>query len=364
MRLRIFSLILLIALASKSILAQQVTVKDILGRNVSLKKTAKKVILGEGRDLITLNILDANPVNMLAGWSGDFKKGSEYADYKKAFPAIDKVPVVGQNGETFSVEKAIATQADLAIFAVKGHGPGQAHQEVINQLQAAGIPVVFIDFRIDPYKNTVPSIQILGKLLNREKRANEFVAFYQGIKNRIATRIAKAKPARPKIFIDMKAGTTENQFSTAGKGNLTPFVNLAGAKNIGEDVISAPLGQLNLEYIITANPKIYIATGVDAFRGRGVVLGKDISAEEAKSSIKKRLNDPVLKELTAVKSGNVYGLWHLFYASPFNILAAEAIAKWSHPTLFKDVDPNTSLKQLNQKFLSVPMTGSYFVSIK
>ena len=66
----------------------------------------------------------------------------------------------------------------------------------------------------------------------------------------------------------------------------------------------------------------------------------------------------------AVKTGKVYGLWHYFYASPFNILATEAVAKWSHPALFKDVNPEASLKELNQKFLSVPMTGTYFISLK
>lgn len=362
--MKFIKLFALLFISSISLSAQTITLKDVLGRTITLKKPAKKVLLGEGRDLITLNILDPNPVNLLASWSADFKKGSEYADYKAAFPAIEKIPVVGTNSETFSVEKAIASKPEVAIFAVKGHGPGQSHKEIISALQAAGIPVVFIDFRIDPFKNTAPSMRILGKILNREKKANEFVAFYEFRKKRIADRIAKAKPARPKVFIDMKAGTTENQFSTAGKGNLTPFISLAGAKNIGEDVIPAPLGQLNLEYILTSNPKIYIATGVDAFRGRGVVLGKDISATEARQSIKKRVSDPVLSELTAVKTGQVYGLWHYFYASPFNILAAEAVAKWSHPVLFKDVSPDASLKELNQKFLSVPMTGTYFISIK
>lgn len=359
--LKLFALLVATTISAN---AQVITFKDVLGRTITLKKPAKKVLLGEGRDLITLNILDPNPVNLLASWSGDFKKGSEYADYKAAFPAIEKIPVVGSNAETFSVEKAIASKPEVAIFAIKGHGPGQTHKEIISALQAAGIPVVFIDFRIDPFKNTAPSMRILGKVLNREKKANEFIAYFEFRKKRIADRIAKARPVRPKVFIDMKAGTTENQFSTAGKGNLTPFITLAGAKNIGEDVIPAPLGQLNLEYILTSDPKIYIATGVDAFRGRGVVLGKDISAKEARESIKKRVSDPVLSELTAVKTGKVYGLWHYFYASPFNILATEAVAKWSHPALFKDVNPEASLKELNQKFLSVPMTGTYFISLK
>src|SRR5690554_2549909 len=103
--------------------AQELRVTDVLGREVVLKKKVEKVLLGEGRDIVTLNILDQNPVSFVVGWSGDFKRGSEYIDYKSKFPEIDKLPVVGISGETFSTEKAIACNPDVAIFAARGHGP-------------------------------------------------------------------------------------------------------------------------------------------------------------------------------------------------------------------------------------------------
>lgn len=344
--------------------AQEIKIKDILGRDIVLKKPATKVLLGEGRDIITLNIVDPNPISFLAGWSGDFKSSLEYQDYVASFPEIERVSVVGTNAETFSVEKAIACQPDVAIFAARGHGPGPGNKEAISQLEAAGIPVVFIDFRQDPFNNTIPSIRILGRILNREKKAEEFIAFYEQRKDRIARKIAENKPAKPKIFMEMKAGTSENLYSSPGKGNLGTFMELAGAHNIGADVLPGPLGQLNMEFVIQSQPSIYIATGVDAFRGRGVVFGKGISKQEAIASIKKRVQDPIISELPAVKNGKIYGLWHLFYASPFNILALETIAKWAHPDLFRDIDPQVSLDELNRNFLSVPMTGTYWVEVK
>lgn len=343
--------------------AQRISVKDVTGRTVVIPRAAKRVVLGEGRDLVTLNIVHPNPVGILAAWSGGFKKEIEYQDYRKKFPAIDKVPVVGTNAQTFSVEKAIASKPDLVIFAAKGHGPGQDSREILSQLEAAGIPVVFIDFRADPFKNTTLSISILGKLLGQSARANRFIGFYETRRKRIASRIAAARVTRPSVFMDMKAGTSENQFSSPGKGNLGDYIALAGGHNIGADVLPGPLGQLNQEYVIKSNPSIYIATGMDSFRGRGVVMGAGISVKEAQASIRKRISDPVISELDAVKNGRVFGLWHLFYASPFNILAAEAIAKWTHPALFKDIDPNASLRELNANFLSVPLHGTYWVNL-
>lgn len=344
-------------------LAQKITVKDVQGRTVTLKQPAKKVLLGEGRDIVTLNILDANPVNLIAAWQDDFKKTLEYKHYQKKFPAIDKLPTVGSNAASFSVEKAIIAKPDVAIFSANGHGPSPAAKEQIAQLEAAGIPVVFIDFRKDPFNNTVPSIRLLGQILNRQQKAEAFIQFYESRRKRIADRIAAKKPAAPTVFMDMKAGMAENEFNSPGKGNLGSFITLAGGKNIGADVLPGAVGQLNQEYVISKQPAIYIATGTDVFRGKGVVLGADVKADEVISSMKKRLQNPIIAELPAVKKKRVYGLWHLFYASPFNILAAECIAKWTHPALFTDISPEASLTELNTKFLSVPMTGTYWIAL-
>ncbi len=343
--------------------AQTIQVTDVLGRSVVLKKPAKKVLLGEGRDIVTLNILHPRPGDLIAVWQEDFKQTLEYKHYLKKFPELDKIPVAGRNVNTFSAEKAISARPDVAIFAVKGHGPGPEATELIKQLESSGVPVVFIDFRSNPFKNTVPSIRLLGKILQLETRANAFIEFYESRLKRISSVIAEKKPARPKVFMDMKAGMAESEFNSPGKDNLNQFIQLAGGHNIGADVLPGAVGQLNQEFVISQKPAVYIATGTDIFRGKGVVLGADVSREEVVNSINKRLQDPVVSTLPAVKNKRVYGLWHLFYASPFNILATECMAKWIHPELFKDVNPDASLKELNEKFLSVPMKGTYWVNM-
>lgn len=72
-----------LALLCNTALGQKITVKDILGRTVTLPKPATRILLGEGRDIVTLNILDDNPVRLVAAWQDDFKKTLEYGHDRK-----------------------------------------------------------------------------------------------------------------------------------------------------------------------------------------------------------------------------------------------------------------------------------------
>ncbi len=65
-----------------------------------------------------------------------------------------------------------------------------------------------------------------------------------------------------------------------------------------------------------------------------------------------------------MRNGRVYGLWHIFNNNPANFLAVEVLAKWFHPELFADIDPDASLRELNERFLLVAMQGTYWVRLK
>ncbi|MCE7040322.1 ABC transporter substrate-binding protein [Dyadobacter sp. CY312] len=344
--------------------AQSVTVTDIVGRKVTLKSPAKRVILGEGRSLLTLSLLDPNPVGMVVGWTGDFAKsgGNIYDEYMKRFPAMAKIPQIGGNGkETVSTEKIISLKPDLAIFGSGSHGPDAKSADVIRQLEAAGIPIVFVDFRLHPFKNTLPSMALLGKVLGKEKKANEYIAFYKTRMDRISKALAGKKASRPKVYMEMIRG---QQIGSPGKGNLGEFIEFAGGHNIGADILPGEVGTLNMEFVIRQQPDIYIASGIASVGEPGLVIGYGISAAETQKSLKALADRSVVSPLSAVKNKKVYGMWHLFYDSPLNIAAVEAIAKWLNPTLFKTVNPDETLRQINEKFLAVPFKGTYFAELK
>ncbi|MCW5911139.1 MAG: ABC transporter substrate-binding protein [Cyclobacteriaceae bacterium] len=357
-------LVLAISLFTFNLSHAQITVTDIVGRKVTLKAPAKRIILGEGRSLITLSLLSDNPVSLVAGWTGDFKKsgGLLYNEYLKTFPAMAGIPVIGTSGkETVSTEKIISLKPDLAIFGAGSHGPDAKSVDIIKQLEAAGVPIIFIDFRLHPFTNTIPSMQVLGKVLGAEKRANEYIALYKEKFNQIERRVDSKNLKRPKVYMEMIRG--EN-VGSPGKGNLGEFIEFAGGHNIGADVLPGEVGTLNMEYVITQQPDVYIATGIATPGEPGLLIGYGISEADTQKSLTQLSKRSTIATLPAVKKGNVFALWHLFYDSPLNILAAESLAKWLHPDLFNDVDVDATFKIINEKFLAVPFKGTYYTELK
>ena len=108
-----------------------------------------------------------------------------------------------------------------------------------------------------------------------------------------------------------------------------------------------------------ADPDVYIRTGNQK---PGVMMGAGVDRATALASLKQVLTRPEFADLRALREGNVHGLWHDFYNSPYNILAIEALAKWVHPQKFTDLDPQLTLNELNQQFLDTPLAGQYWIS--
>ncbi len=349
-----------------SVTSAALVVTDVSGREVVLAGPARRVLLGESRLLLALSIVHPHPVDVIAGWQGDLARLDPvtYERYRAAYPRLDSIPVVGLIGEeSFSIEKALATEPDVAILS-GGHGPSEASVTLIRQLEAAGIPVVIIDFNTHPLQHTLPSIRLLGAVLGQEERANAYAAFYEERMNRIKERLDHTPGERPSVLMHMHAGAWECCRSP-GSGNLGELITFAGGRNIAADVIPGALGLLNPEYILSQNPEVYIGTGMPGRSHQGgLELGTGVSPETARTSLQNVIRQPELAELSAVFNGRVYGLWHNFYTLPVNVLAAEAMARWFHPDLFADVDPAATLKEINERFLRVPLEGTFWIGLE
>lgn len=357
----------LATLAPVALRAQErIAITDIAGRAVTIERPIKRILLGEGRQLLALALLHPDPVALLAGWPGDLPRQDPktYASYRAKYPQLENVAIVGRGtADTFSVEQSLAVKPDVAIFS-GGYGPSVRSTEIIERMEAAGVPVVFIDFVARPLENTVPSIRILGRILAREPTADAYIAFYEGHMRRIADRLAEAKPRRPNVFMHAHAGLGDC-CNSPGRATIGAFIDAAGGHNIATDILKQPFGQLNLEYVISKAPDIYVGTGGIHLIGKGgLVMGPGIEAATSREALAQVVRHPGLAALDAVQKGRVFGLWHLFANVPTNFLAVEALARWFHPELFADVDPEASLRELNTRFLPVPLEGTYWISLK
>ncbi|QBY43941.1 ABC transporter substrate-binding protein [Arsenophonus nasoniae] len=351
-----------------SFAAWSVTVTDVAGRTVQVPDKVNRILLGEGRLFHAIALLEGNkPLARIVGWQGDFRKldPQSYAVYKAKFPEIDKIPLIGNtSAESVSAEKVLTLNPDIAIFGLSGHGPGK-NSELVMQLEKAGVPVIFVDFRSEPLKNTLPSIRLLGKALQREQQAEKYANFYQ--KNlKLVTDITNKIPndKKPTVFIELRAGSSEDCCGTAGNGNMGNFIDLAGGINIAKNALPGPLGMMNLEKVIADDPAIYIASGakMPGSKEAGVQLGALSTEKAAITSLTTITERKGINTLSAVKNGRSYAIWHNYYNSPYNVIATQIFAKWFYPDKFADLDPQTTMKELYRQFLTIEPTGVYWVS--
>ncbi|MEW5420996.1 ABC transporter substrate-binding protein [Amorphus sp. 3PC139-8] len=346
-------------------------VTDLAGRTVELPDDIDKVVLGEGRFLPVLAILETeNPVDRIAGMMGEYERldPDGYALYEERFPALADVPRLGLTTEdSFSLEKAISLGADVAIFGVEGHGPSARAAETIAALEAAGVTVVFVDFRQKPLENTGPSIELLGTVLGREERAREFLDFYETELRRVTEPLANAQADRPLVFVDSRVGLAEACCETMGDGMIGEMVAVAGGANMGAEILPGLFGTVSLEYLLTNQPDIYVGTGIGTSRtfnsdSNRIALGAGISVEQALRSLDHSLGRVGIADLRAVEGGRAHAIWHHFYNTPFHVAAIQEMATWFHPDLFADLDPEATLSTLYERYQPVPLDGTYWVS--
>ncbi len=357
-----------LALGVFSLSAQaDITVHDIEGREVTLEKPAENIVLAEGRQLIALSLLDKDPVHWLLGWGSDMKRSPElYEIYHQRAPELDDLPIVGDGPGpgSISVEKIISMNPDAVVLS-RSQIPVSQGQELMHQLDAAGIPVVFIDFATDPLDDTVPSLRALGTLLGREDQAERYISFYEKKRQAVLDRVGKVSEAdRPTVMIEAHAGMNEC-CNSPGQGSFDYFAKRLNVDNIGADVLKGKSGRIDPEYVLTRDPDVYIATGGGYLRRvNGLVLGPDVSESDARQSLKHILERPLIGHLSAVENGRVHGLYHHLINTPLNILVLEEMAKWSYPERFQNIDAHQTLEDINEHYISDPFTGLLWVDLK
>ena len=363
-RLSKFALTLAFAAAAlaTAAVAQPVTVTDIVGRTVTLRMPAKRIVLAQGRQLNALGLLHPDPLSLLAGWGADHQRQSPdaYARYRSRFPAIDTIPTVG-DGVTeggFSLEKTISLAPDLVVLSGSLAGMRRGPNDLVQSLEAAGIAVVVVDFYLRPLTDTVPSLRILGRLIGREQQAEDFIRFYEGRLARIARRIEGA--ARPSVFFHAHAGGPECCMSP-GKGTFDDFITAAGGRNIAAPMLPGATGQISLEQLVTADPEVYVATGgTHMAKSGGLMLGLGVPRETASAGFGKLLAQPGIATLSAVRNGRATALWQLFNDTPLHVVAIEALAKWIHPERFADIDPAATLAE-GGRFSAIALDGTLWL---
>ncbi|MCZ7936887.1 ABC transporter substrate-binding protein [Agrobacterium salinitolerans] len=373
MRLNALRHLAVLAFSLLAMTAHAGEITDVAGRKVELDLPAKRIIVGEARQVHVIAALKGDKTfDTIVGWRDDLlkKDPDSYAAYVERFPQIEKLPRFGYVPQgDFSLETAITLSPDVITLNLEAEKSAK-ESGFEDKAAAAGIKVIYLDFRIDPEKNSEASVEILGKLFGAEERAKEFIAYRRAEIARVTDRLASVKDLkRPNVFIERAPGISgeNNCCRTFGPVNFGAMVDLAGGQNIADGIIKTTFGDLNPEQLVVADPDQVIVTGsnwaaesdinqfVPVGRGADMVLSR-----ERLANLMKRTPFP---ELKAVKEGNVHAVWHQFYGAPYEFFPIQQFAKWFHPDLFADLDPERNFEEFHRKFLPITYKPGYFASL-
>lgn len=352
------------------------TVTDLAGRSVTVPDRIERVVLGESRYIPALAILEGTAVaDRLVGMLPDFEQTDPagYAQYRDRFPALDDVARVGHtSADSFSLETVLSMGADLAIFSLEGHGPAARNRELIDRLERAGVAVVFVDFRQDPLQNTPRSMGLLGEVLDRRSRADQFNDFYRAELARVTDIVGDIPQQQwPDVFLHSRVGLHDSCCETMVHGMMGRFIEASGGRNVAADRIPGVSGVLNLEFLLTHQPDHYLATAIGSTLYSEsdtaqpyVVLGAGVDESTARRSLARAIDRPGLRALGAIQDKEAFAIWHHFYNTPLNVVAVQVLARWFHPEAFADLDPQHTLETFYRRFQPVELDGTYWVELR
>lgn len=346
-----------------------VRLTDLAGREVVVPQPVTRILLGEGRLLNALAVLEGPALTeRLVALPDDLERvdPGSHAQYLAAFPMLATIPRVGHGAsDGFDLEQALMLRPDLAVFSRAGHGPAARDKRLVEQLERAGVAVLFVDFREDPLTNTPPSMLALGQALGREAVARRFVDAYAAALSAVTDRLDPAAP-RPTVFLHSRAGLSDTCCDTMVRGMLADLVEAAGGRNLAAGRIPGQTGTVSLEGLLIEPPDVYVATAIgsaaDVQQAAYVSLGPGVAAASARASLEGLLQRSRLDSLPAVRTGRAHAIWHVFYNNPFNVVALQVLAGWIDPARFDDLDPRATLETLYREFMPFALDGDYWVS--
>lgn len=352
--------------------AETITVTDIAGRTVEVEKDPSKVVIGEGRMIYSIALLDQdNPFQRIAGWKDDMVKydPDAYRKYLARFPQAADIPSFGSPyTDEWNLEAVISLGTEV-VFMNLGNLLKAQESGIIDKLDEAGIATVFIDFRQDPTQNTVPSIQLLGRIFDKRDEADAFSDYYQSQMKTIYSRVEQIPVEdRPVVFIERAAGYNPDKCcSTFGAVNLGRLVDMAGGRNWGSSKTPGYSTAVSLEALFADDPAVIIGTGANWAETKpdtaAVLFGYEADTAMVQERLAALASREGWPELSAVKNGRFHSVYHQFYNSPYHFVAMQAFAKWLHPELFADLDPEATMTELHDRFLPIDHSGLFWGSL-
>lgn len=348
--------------------AAPVEITDAAGRRVKVELPVKRVALN-------FNYEEFTAVAGVEGWTkvvGISRAPWEgwrpliFARYKAVIPTLAAMTDLGHTDDgSFSAEKVIGLRPDVLLMSDWGY---KAAGTQMQQIEAAGIPVVIIDYNAQTLERHLASTRALGKVMGREARAEELATLYESRYRDILARVETAKaagaPTRT-VYVELGRDGAETMGNSYNNTMWGAIITTLGARNLATGKLPGPWGPLNAEAVIAGDPDLILfASSSWVGKTKAVRTGYDVTPEETIASLKPYAARPGWAGIKAVKTGEISTIEHGLARTLYDYAAMQYLAKRLYPEAFADIDPVASLKAYHEAYLPIPFSGTWMATLK
>lgn len=313
-----------------------IKITDMAGREVILEKPAEKVVaIGSALRIYTY----INGTEKLVGVEKKQQDSESGRPYIMANTELAELPIVGE-GFPAEPDPELIIGADPDIIIAGDILDISEIEELENKID---IPIVVVTtgssavFDEDMYK----SLEIIGKVVGKENRAEEVIRFMEDCKNELMD-LTKDIPEEEKPSIYIGGLSYKGAHGIESTSCNSPVLNTIGAKNAADEIGKTGSVMIDKEKLIEWDPDILV---IDE---NGLALVKEDYEK----------NPEYYNSLSAVKNKKVYG--QLPYVSYYNnIETAMAdiyfLGKILYPDEFKYIDPVEKADEIYEFILGVKL---------
>lgn len=332
-----------IVLPSSAALAstgQSMKIMDTANRQVEVPKAPSRVIcLGPG-SLRLICYLGA--LENVVGVEGFEKTRPVGRTYLHAYPSLAERPTIGPGGPA-AINKEPDLEAVLKVNPQLIFAANMEPQRADSLQKKLGIPVVLLSYGgFATFDEVVfDSLRLAGRILQREHRAEEVIAFVKNSRKDLLERTAKYSEAtKPRVYIG-GIGHRGTQGIESTDASYFPL-DWVRARNIAKEI--APKGHLfvDKEKILSWNPDLIFIDG-----GGWVNIQQDF-----------RKKPQFFRSLTAITNQRTFLLFpYNWYVTNIDTALVDAYvaAKILYPDLFPHMDPPQKANEIYSFLLRKPI---------
>jgi iron complex transport system substrate-binding protein len=318
----------------------EITILDSAERSVTVKMPVERFI----------PLFHRTPEVMLALGAKD-KIVAIDSLFHNAMPefGLEELPEVSRHGRNVDYEKILALETDLVVLPVVS---SEQADEIAEKLPTVAVIVIDCMDR----RTVVPDLKTMGVVLGKQNEADALIDWVQKYEEMVEERTKDLTPEEMPKFLLVCFMSKESGIRAATlHNNLGLVAEKCGGRNIAAE-LSGSFPVVDSEWVMTQNPDVlFIAPMGSGYTGVGKT---DADLEEF---LTQTIADfPELENVNAVKNNKVCVIDFNLHCGPRWILANCYFAKWLHPGLFEDIDPEEMhKKEYLDEFHGLELEGTW-----